>query len=362
MNYFLIIIIPTICYILENIASRKEKIFEKIGILFIVIMSSIRYGFGADYFTYQSVFYDLSSGINVEGFEVGFVFLNKIIGFMGLPFNFLLFVIAVFNATLVYISLKRVPIKYRWLSLFLYLTYFDLFFYGLSAIRQSIVVSIFIYSVKYIQQKQLKKYILWILFGQLFHRTAFLLILVYFIYHKYRKLNYRSRSILSLSILIVYSVSIKFLEFLEPYLNRRLKYYLFLDGSSSIGSNIGGLLVILVILIAWIYITTNIIEKNIKDDIYNVYMFAIVIFILLKGMQYIHYYGFIPRIQMYFYSVYIFVVPCILQKIESKIKNITIVLLVSFMTITFTFRYKELNKSVPEFYGKYNTILNTINK
>jgi len=359
MNYFLIIFIPTFLYLFEEMIHTKAKIFEKIGILFIIIMTSLRYGFGADYFTYFEAFNRIKSGVFTDAFEPGYFLLNKIIAYFGLPFNFLLFVVAVFNYVLLYLSIEDNLSKYKWLAIFLYLAYFDLFFYSLSAIIQSIVLSIFMYSVKYIKTKQFKKYFLWIIFGQLFHKTAFLLIPIYFIYHRYSKKNIKQISLFMFLIIAGYSFFFKIVvNLLRPFMSRRIEYYLFLDNSLKIANNNLAALVILVVIVIWIYFSMKISSEN-KIDSNNKFefsLFAIIIFFGLKVMQYIDYYAFIPRLQMYFYAFYIFALPKMLNLLEPRSRHIIIFLLIVFMSIAFVLRYYEVNEYASMYYEKFQLI------
>lgn len=359
MNYFFIIFIPTILYFLESISRRNDGLFEKIGIAFLIIISSIRYGFGSDFFTYQDVFNKLSKGIELQGFEIGFVLLNKFLGIFNLPFNALLFVISCFNFTLLYLALKRIDKRYRWMSIFLYLSYFDLHFYSLSAIRQSIVMSIFIYSYRYIEEKKVIKYIMWIIFAQFFHRTAFILIPIYFVYQIYINISWIKKVIYFFVYIAIYNVFIDFLPIIREYMSDRLEYYLFLDTSNNIDYNYGYVFFLMLLIIFLILFLELLNQKN-KNFEYKFCFFSVIVFLVLKEMQYIDYYSIIPRIQLYFYSLYIFAIPEILKLFENKSQNIITCIIVQFMLINFAFRYNEINNTYEYmYYGKYRTIFDT---
>jgi hypothetical protein len=63
------------------------------------------------------------------------------------------------------------------------------FFSSLNGIRQIIAVSIFVYAFKYIQEKKLLKYLVYLLFASLFHKSVLLMIPIYFFIEK---LNFKS--------------------------------------------------------------------------------------------------------------------------------------------------------------------------
>jgi hypothetical protein len=366
MNYILIIFLPTFLYLLEDLIPTNKKYFRKAGIFFIVIMTSLRYGFGADYFTYFEAFLRIQSGIFVDGFEPGYIFLNRIIGLLGLNFNFLLLVISIFNYILLYFAIENHAHKYKWLSLFLFLIYFDLFFYSLSAIRQSIVISIFLYSSKYIENKKPLIFGIWILFGSLFHWTSFILIPIYFLYHKLKKLTIKKAfSVVFISI-IFYELLTRFLSLFRQFMSNRVEYYLFIF-DPGIENNYLSATFMLIILLLWIYLITRFNSKKIgkdgekKEDLelfIKFPMIAIMLYLILQVFQRVEYFSVIPRVQLYFYPFYIFAAPYSLKIFKVNDRKYLVVTMIFILSAYFIYRYEVINTYASEYYESFKLIFN----
>lgn len=364
MNYFLLIFIPTMFYILEEIVPTKEKIFRKIGIIFIIIMTSLRYGFGADYFTYLGAFNRIKSGVFTDAFEPGYIFLNQVIAYLGLHFNFVLLIIAIFNYVLLYLTIEENLPKYKWLAMFLYLTYFDLFFYSLSAIRQSIVMSIFLYSMKYIKGKQPIKYVLWLLFGSLFHWSALILVPFYYFYNKCSEYNFRKLFFVTVGAVLAYPFLNQFIILLRPFMNRRIEYYLFIY-DAGIRSNLVAATIMSILMLFWIFLSTKMKTDIIFDGgkvtkigrkKITIPMTAMIVFFLLQVMQRTHYYSIIPRLEMYFYPFYIFAIPEAIKIVKRKDREILLFISVVFMSVFFIYKYIGVNQYASIYYETFRLI------
>ena len=366
MNYLLLIVIPTILYIFEEVMPTKGNYFRKAGIVFIIIMTSLRYGFGADYFTYYDAFYRIQSGIFTDAFEPGYIMLNRIIGYFGLHFNFVLFVIAIFNYSLLYLAIEENLVKYKWWSMFLFLIYFDLFFYSLSAVRQSIVLSVFLYASKYVVLKKPIRYIMWLIFGSLFHWTSVILIPVYFIYQKFKYLTKKKAFLYVVLSIGLYGLLMRVLPVLRPFMSRRIEYYLFID-DSGMGSNYFAAILMIALTIFWIYISTRLKSTEVfvggelkveTSKIITFPMFAIMMYFILKVLQRIEYFSVLPRMQMYFYPFYIFAIPQALNIMKQKDRKVLVFGSIVILTLFFLYRYHGVNQYAEQYYESFRLIFN----
>lgn len=344
ISYLIVILIPIILYVTEDIIPTKNKIFRKLAIGYIIFITSIRYNFGYDYQVYLNAF-----NTNQLPFEIGYSFLNKIIRKMELSFNWVLLIISMINYILLYLVIEREVVRFKWLSMFCFLTYFDLFFYSLSAIRQSVAISIFLYSIKYIRENKLKKYILSILLASFFHKTAIILI-----FFKYIYIYLKKKSILKLNLIVMVSGLIYFLliksvlNIIKPFLSRRYIYYFFLDDSYKNKFSI--FIFIIIVLITVIFI--NFIKFDEKEN-KSISWIAIYVYLILKIFQSIKYYSILPRIQFYFYPFYILLIPVFIQKIKKNKKKMILIILI-FQMLFFIYKYKRNSKVI--YYETYNTI------
>lgn len=360
ISYFIIILIPTILYFIDENIFWGKGIFKKTAIAFLIVTSALRYGFGADYYTYSDAFVRIQNGIMTDKFEWGYKFLNIVIGKLGMPFHVLLFAVATFNLILIYKSIEENVNKYKWLSIFLYLVYFDLFFYSLSAIRQSIVISIVMYTFKFIENKNFKKYVSWMLFGSLFHLSALLMIPVYFLYQYLRKRNFLLTAIVMVGITIIYKLSIKFIGLLQPFVSNKLNYYFFVFDNSIVSYSFIYVIVAEVLMIGWIYFSCFLRKKFCKEENDKSYMcfLAITLFLCLKVFQYMQYYSLIPRMEMYFYCIFIITIPNFVKAFSPKLRYLlNYSIFVVFIT-NFIFRYYEINKIYSYCYESFKFIFN----
>lgn len=359
-SYLIIILIPTILYFIDENSGFKKGIFKKTAILFLIVVSGLRYGFGADYKTYYEAFIRMQNGILTDKFEWGYKLLNIIVAKTGVPFQVLLFVIAIFNLTLIYKSIEENVDNNKWLSIFLYLVYFDLFFYSLSAIRQSIVISIVVYTLKYIENQNFKKYFIWIIFGAFFHSSALIMIPVYFMYQFLRKQDYLSTMAIMIGITGLYIISIRFIPIIRPYIGSKLGYYLFIFDNSVVSYNIVYVIITELAMVAWIYFSCFLRRKYFFTGNYKSYtsFLVVTVFLSLKIFQYMQYFSIIPRMQMYFYCVLIIAIPNIIKIFPIKFRPFICFSIFIFFIINFIFRYYEVNITNSEYYESFKLIFN----
>jgi len=355
ISYFIIIFVPTILYFIdENIAS-KGGLFKKAAIIFLVAASALRYGFGVDYYVYFDAFTRMENGIMTDQFEWGYKFLNVIIAKLGMPFHFLLFIIAGFNLVLVYKAIEDNVNKYKWLSIFFFLVYFDMFFYSLAAIRQSVVLSIVLYTFKHIVHKNFKKYVCWMLFGSLFHNSALFMIPVYFLYQYLRKQNFWLTTIVMVVITVLYIVLVKFIYLIQPFISDTLSYYLFTFDNAATSYDFIDVVSAEIALIGWIYISCilrNKIFKEQNNESY-IYFLGITILLVLKIFQYMHYYSLIPRMQLYFYCIAIFAIPNFVKAFSPKLRPLLNLIIIVLFIIKFVFSYYEVNEDYLYYYESF---------
>lgn len=187
--------------------TSKLDLKHLIAILIISIIVGFRYQVGVDWEGYVRIFQDISSNSRLNSFtenlELGYFYINYSIGYLGLSYQWMFFVVAGFTW---YFYFKSVP-KYI-LPFFIFFLFTDeYFFWGMNGVRQFAAISIWVFSVKFIINKDLKLFILSILGASLFHQSAILLLPFYFV--PYQKLYNRSYW------LIIYFLSIIAVFFLD---------------------------------------------------------------------------------------------------------------------------------------------------
>lgn len=173
-----------------NYEITKKKYGKKVLIFFIIFFLAFNYQMGSDWLGYQFFYekilpkYPLQQLLTIKiykfDFEKGYVLLNYI--FYKLGFNYEMFMGVVLSSC-IWILLKALHEK----SSNFYLAYMCfLLNYLISAsiepvIRQLISVTIIIYSLRYLEKKSFFKYLIFVLIAAQFHKSAYILIFIYFI-------------------------------------------------------------------------------------------------------------------------------------------------------------------------------------
>lgn len=146
-----------------------------------IVFATCRYAVGVDYMVYYGFVHKTMIGAILR-FEP----LNQLIFFLSIYFKspLLCFIIyACIIYTFVYKACINNSIR-PYLSIFLYICLFYL--ESLGYIRQATAISIGLYAFKYIRIRNLKKYCIWVGIAMMFHLSAAILIIAYYIYWRVR--------------------------------------------------------------------------------------------------------------------------------------------------------------------------------
>jgi hypothetical protein len=159
----------------------KLRIQHWAALLLISFIVGFRYEVGVDWEGYKAGFEFIKSRPHLhfsdQYMEIGFFYINKIIAKVGLSYTWMFFSMAVITW---YFFFKSVP-KFL-LPLFIFFLFADeFFFWGMNGVRQFTAMSIWLFSIRYITNKKLLKYLLIIFIASLFHRSVLILLPFYFI-------------------------------------------------------------------------------------------------------------------------------------------------------------------------------------
>lgn len=155
---------------------------------------SLRYDYGNDYFSYMNIFESVKNfGVNstandYERIESGWIWLNSIFD----SGNFIFFVVfnSIWQLLAVFILLRYVDLgKYFLFCLAVYIFHPLNMLTLLSAMRQSVALTFFVISLRYIINKNFPIFALFTLIASFFHTTALLLFPIYFIHNSLNRIN-----------------------------------------------------------------------------------------------------------------------------------------------------------------------------
>lgn len=313
LSFILYIVVYIISAILMSKSIKKgHKILFIVALIIPIIFAGLRYYVGTDYENYHYMYINYSNisikeiiktGISNSGFylviRIASIVKNE-------KFFFAL------CALLIYlIFILGIKKEYKKYSLFLLIFLFLMqpFTNGFNIIRQTIAISIAFLNFKNIYERNLKKFLLLLLFEISFHATSIVTLPMYFLYTKENKQTHTWKSIFAvlLSIIVFSNIRLIF-PFLSslPFFRH---YSSYLSTTATVGSNASLLLKIIVLL--FILFFKKKLENYDKNNNFLILLLVISLCLELTGF----FSAFIKRLSMYYYSI-----PSIL--ILSQIPNV----------------------------------------
>lgn len=184
-GYFLALLFPFVLFLFKF--SYKRVFWSKLYFLFIILFLCCGYMTGSDWRAYELFYEDVSWDNYVQyliAFEPLFVLIVLVVKNLGIGFWVFTCLCKMWSFVLTYKLFERyVPNKYFYLALMIYVATASLYLYIDAPFRNMIAISIFLFSVRYIEERRLAKYLLCMLVAVFIHSTALIMLPVYFIAH-----------------------------------------------------------------------------------------------------------------------------------------------------------------------------------
>jgi hypothetical protein len=310
---------------------ESEKILKnglKISFLFLFIFLALRLNFGNDYIEYVKIYNDVTNGllkVDWQGFnliEIGWIYLCLF--FKPFGFYFMVAILSFINCFVFYKFIKKhAPLKYYWLSIFIYLFNPFLFLVESSAMRQSLALSLFLISIPYIINRNFIKFIGLIILASFFHKSSLVLLFSYFT---------ASPKIITKKTIVIYiAVFVVTLLFGEiifstmgPFINQYFEKYTYetdtIEGGK-FGSGIG-FLILIYFFGSLLYYSLGEIGKS--AVIYKIALFFYAIYPLSL------YFQLFGRFEMYYEPSLIITMPLIVHKIKNPLYKKFFIFLILF--------------------------------
>ncbi len=324
----------------------------KVSFILIFVFISLRYNFGNDYNEYLKIFNSLSNSktIDIEFlffqfYEPGWIFLNWI--FKDLGFFIMNIFLAFFSCLIYYRFIKKYITKeYYWLSLFIYIFFPGFLLIQSSAMRQSVALMLFLFSIDYINKKYIWRYFITIIFAGMFHYSALLLLPAYFLVFFNKKIRLILGSVLFLTYLSLFVFGEKLAPLFQTLmLNITDKYESYQD-QGNVNSGFGFIYFTLLFIIVLLHD-----HKQIKE-VALLFKIAILSFFIIPLGLIIEMSG---RFAMYFSPATIVVYPNILASMKNAyVKYFFISILMVFTLYQFLMFF--YSKNYNQFYFEYHTI------
>lgn len=338
------VILGLFCVLFAYLAKYKQTQYGlKVSFTLIFLFLALRYNFGNDYETYLDSFIEINRNHQIgyydnssHRFEIGWLYLNWL--FRPLGFFVMTAVLALFNCVAYYCFIKKyVPVRYYWLAIFIYIFYPEFMLIHSSAMRQSIAIILFIFSLDYLYKKDAIRYFLCIGLASLFHVSALILLPVYLL----GIFNRRIYTVLGVIFVSIYVLVILFAQSLSPYVilfidNYFEKYAGFQD-AGVVDSGLGFLYFAVMSILAVYFVRLQ------NKETALVFMISIISSMLIPLNQII---GLIGRVGMYFAPATIITYSIILVDLKNPIsKTIYVTLILTATTYRFfQFFYSETYK------------------
>ena len=229
--YIILISVPIILYILLNNYLSKESTNKIIitvffGILFI-LLAFRNIDIGIDLTNYK-YYFETSSSMTFNEIltsenqiEKGYILLTKIVTLFTDNFQLFLIIVALLVLVPIYnLYKKNVSKSLIAIIIFVNMSTFAIIFSGL---RQSIAIALGVLAYKYVKEKNIFKYILIVLLAISFHSSAFILLLMYPLYHI--KINIKHLLIILSTLFLVYLYRMNIFMFLVQFLPEKYQGY-----------------------------------------------------------------------------------------------------------------------------------------
>lgn len=356
--YPIIIGFPLIYFWVSEKLKLKLDIVLISGIIIHSFLLANRFALGADLIAYKNHYeiYELGYIPFVEFRDTGYVFLVRVSTYFNLNFTAFLFAVSLFNISSLIFYLKNYPIKNKVVALTLYLLYFDLFVYSLSAIRQSIAISFLLFAIIALRKKYNFLSVILMLSGSLFHWTLLGVLPILYVCNVNKKVRPINLILLVSIVPITYfTVANSPISQLLAKINYSTNHYIN-NLSSERSTDLANFLISLLASLLWVlYLSffrkmkdNGVMVLNkvnlVRDKIYlTLEEWSIIIFLILHTCTDLYYMSAIPRLEMYFYTFLPFVIVEKLNKNEGRTGVVTKIVLVLLFVFQFYIKLKLNN-------------------
>lgn len=335
---FILITCPLLCYFS---LSRGKRSGVYLAYIILFVLSAIRYDIGFDYANYYGIFMDKANNfsyhntfswtdlLDLEPIAFFFCYLFKWSEEASL---YIFATYSFFTLLLLYKTFEHY--KIHTIGLLLYIGSWTLC-QSWDWVRQALSLSLFLYSIQYIENKTFWKFFLCVIVAALSHYSALILLLVYPVSKITIPKSILISSIVVFTILSIFGV----FETTRSFLFSVIPYYAQTYAGTeyeSAASDHTSISMLLTICIYLVFLITT--EEEYK---FLQFPFALgcLLYIVASGNLNIN------RIAWYFTSLQLIIVPLSIKEIPPKSVKLTILTL-SFILLFFIFNYLDIGYTV----------------
>jgi hypothetical protein len=326
----------------------------KASFALIFIFLAIRYYFGNDYHSYLEMFTEINKYDSVNYFdktlyaEPGWILLCRL--FKPVGFYVMVAVLSLINCIVYYFFIKKnIPVQYYWLAIFLYIFSPGFMLIHLSAMRQSLSISIFLVSLNYLFKKDLIRYLLCITVASFIHTSALILFPIFLIGLFNWKINRITGAILISVFIALFVFGESIIPNINQFISNYFERYEAYQGGSIVGTGIG------VLYLSVLFCLTVCYERFQNKENEIAFKIAIISFMFIPLSLVLQLIG---RVGMYFAPATIIVYPLIVLSFKKPIYKTIFVSILLFMTLYEFFQFFS-SETFKGAYGTYHTIFSS---
>lgn len=333
INLFVILLIGIISLSFKSKENRKKIILCGSFLEMFLFLSLRNINVGIDLPNYFYFFDKCNENswltIFSYRYEPGFIIYTKIIANIFNNKQLFLCITAFLSLIGPFYIIKRYSKNY-FLSIFLYIT-FQFYTYDFYLLRQIIAISIIMFSLKFVEERSLIKFLLTIALATCFHTSACIFVIIYWI----AKIKMDNRKILIVSIMMF------FIAIFGNFIIEIVLKFFYQHYAKSAGEE-GGYFYFIIIMLVFIFAT--LFKKDFfNSDKNNLIWYNILIIALLVQLLAIMK-PIINRLTIYYSISLIIVLPNVINVIKEK--NLRMLLSVVIFTGFFVFYLTRLNNPI----------------
>lgn len=179
MYFFLLFLVWLAWFVTKN--DKRDRIAMSWLMLFVaVFIAAFRSKVGMDYLSYERIFNIVNRQDSYSDIEVGYRALCRFVGWIGGSSQMMFAIMSITTILIFYESYKRLSSDLV-LSLSIFILLGQMYLNTFNAIRQCLAVAVFMFSIRYIINKEYLKYLLCVFIASLFHTTALILVPFYWV-------------------------------------------------------------------------------------------------------------------------------------------------------------------------------------
>ena len=335
--------------------STNSVLYLRVSFYIIFMLQALRYYYGNDYSEYIDLFANVNALQSLFGpdndlhMEPGWCVLCRVFK----PFGFYIMVssIALFNCSVTYRFIRKyVDCEWQWFAVLYYVFSPNIMLIHLSAMRQSLAVSLFMISIDYIVKRDAIRYVICIAIASCFHLSALILLPVYALTYLDKKLSRTNIVSIFMMYVSLFVVIDKLMEKFGAILIENIEYFSTYADVAETSIGMGVLLYSLLLLLILVYI-----DKFSRDGVVLSKIAIWYIIVIPFGL----YMSMLNRIGFYFAPLMLTVLPMLFVKIEKIIYRRILVMTVAVHTVYSSMQFMT-SETYSEYYGVYKTIFSLL--